>query len=92
MAFDESTLRQTLAVAEMFAETNELDFVMCDPDTLRAWCVKWLENGWRDQDGRDMNQGVIYRDNGTKRLLPRWASMLLGLERGYRRQARTNDL
>jgi hypothetical protein len=85
--FEESTFQQTLAEAEEFAESNGLDFVLRDPDTLSAWCIKWLGNGWQDDDGRDMDAGCIYRQDGTKRLLPRWASMLLGLERGYMTQA-----
>lgn len=84
---DESTFQQTLAVVERFAEWNELDYILCDGETLESWCLKWLENGWRDADGKDMNQGVLYRQGGEKRLLPRWASMLLGYEAGYRRRA-----
>ena len=70
-----------------FAEREGLDHLTEDPHTLDDWCRRWLASRWTDADGRDMNQGVIYRDHGTKRLLPRWASMLLGLERGYMTQA-----
>lgn len=87
MPVDESTFQQTLAVVEQFAEWNELDYLLCDGTALESWCLKWLENGWKDSDGRDMNQGCIYRQGGEKRLVPRWASMLLGYEAGYRRRA-----
>lgn len=86
-----STPADGLAIIEGFAENEGLEYVLQFGD-LEEWYLRWMENGWQDDDGRDMNQGVIYRDNGTKRLLPRWASMLLGLERGYRRQAGTEDI
>lgn len=78
-------------VIESFAEREELFYLIGFGD-LEEWYLRWMENGWVDDDGKSLNQGVIYRDHGTKRLLPRWASMLLGLERGYRRQAGTEDI
>lgn len=78
---------KTVEFVVKFAEQNELDLLLNDGDAIQLWCDRWIENGWKDKDGRDMNQGVVYRDGTERRLLPRWASMLLGLERGYRRRA-----
>lgn len=84
---DENNYQQVLAMVENFAEENELDYILFNDETLELWCLRWLENGWRDSDGKDMNQGVIYRRGGEKRLLPRWASMLLGYEAAFRCRA-----
>lgn len=87
MVLSSQALQETFEIVVKFAEMEDLYHLLCDEDALEYWCLRWLANGWRDQDGRDMNQGVIYRQGGEKRLLPRWASMLLGLESGYRRKA-----
>lgn len=86
VVFDERTFRKFLSVVEQFAIDNELDHLIND-DALEWWVIKWLENGWRDERGRDMNQGCIWSDGPAKRLMPRWCSMLLGYENGYRRKA-----
>ena len=80
-----------LAIIVGFAEKEGLEYILQFRD-LEDWYLSWMENGWVDDDGKSLNQGVIYRDHGSKRLLPRWASMLLGLERGYRRKAGTEDI
>ena len=90
-AFSESELEQTLSVIRDFAEREQLDHLTEDPQTLDDWCRRWLASGWTDEDGKDLNQGVIYRQGGTRRLLPRWASMLLGYEQGYRRKAKEDE-
>lgn len=90
-AFSESELEQTLSVIRDFAEREQLDHLTEDPQTLVDWCLRWLANGWRDGDDRSLDQGVIYRQDNMRRLLPRWASMLLGLEAGHRRKAGKQD-
>ncbi len=87
MTFDESTFHKFLSVVEEFAIDNELDHILSDGDALEWWVDRWLSNGWRDERGRSMNQGCIWSNGTTKRLLPRWCSMLLGYENGYRRKA-----
>lgn len=84
---DGSTVRHTFEMAYSFAEENELWHILDDGDAIERWCLRWLENGWRDTEGRDMCQGVIHRQGGTPRLLARWQSMLLGYENGYRVRA-----
>lgn len=86
-AIDASIVRHIFEMVYAFAEEEELCHILEDGISIEFWCLRWLENGWRDANGRDMNQGVIYRLDGKPRLLARWQSMLLGYEHGYRVRA-----
>lgn len=78
---------KSLQVIENFAFDEELDFLLNDEGALEMWLWKWMDNGWVDDDGKSLNHGVLWRDGTEVRLMPRWQSMLLGFELGYRRKA-----
>ena len=88
MVCTQESLSSALEIVERFALDEELYHLLFDDESaLEEWTVRWLENGWVDGDGRPMNHGVLWRDGAEVRLVPRWQSMLLGLEMGHRRQA-----